>query len=124
MRSQPVYLQGTIPEFEYPRRDLPANVRLVGALLPEAPGGSPLPPWWDELRASRPVVLVTQGTVKIDPAVLLEPSIDAMANDDILLVGTTGGARRSRSSSAGPHATCDWRRSSLSPTCCHTSTSS
>ena len=88
----PVYLQGTIPEFEYPRRDLPANVHFVGALLPEAPGGSPLPPWWDELRASRPVVLVTQGTVQIDPALLLEPSIDAMADDDILLIGTTGGA--------------------------------
>lgn len=87
----PLYIQGTIPEFEYPRRDLPASVRFVGALLPEPPGGSPLPAWWDELVLDRPVVLVTQGTVKVDPALLLEPTIAAMADADVLLVGTTGG---------------------------------
>ena len=87
----PVYLQGTIPQFEYPRRDLPPNVHLVGALLPEPPGGRPLPTWWPELDGGRPVVLVTQGTVKVDPALLLEPALAALADEDVLVVGTTGG---------------------------------
>ena len=87
----PVYLQGTIPEFEYPRRDLPGNVHFIGALLPDPPGGSELPAWWEELSGDRPVVLVTQGTVEVDPALLIRPTIAALAEEDVLLVGTTGG---------------------------------
>jgi MGT family glycosyltransferase len=88
----PVFIQGTIPELEYPRRDLPANVRFVGAFQPEAAGARDLPSWWDDLRGDRPVVLVTQGTVKVDPSFLLEPAIEALADTDMLVVGTTGGA--------------------------------
>lgn len=87
----PIYLQGTIPEFEYPRRDLPDNVHFVGALLPEARGGSGLPQWWHELDEDRPVVLVSQGTVKIDPDLLLRPAIEALKDEDVLVIVTTGG---------------------------------
>jgi MGT family glycosyltransferase len=87
----PVYIQGTIPELEYPRRDLPENVRFVGAFEPEPAGVADLPTWWGELETERPVVLVTQGTVKVDPSMLLEPAIVALAGDDVLVVGTTGG---------------------------------
>ena len=89
--TAPIYLQGTIPEFEYPRRDLPANVHFVGALLPEAPGGSTPPAWWDELDGTRPVILVSQGTVKIDPELLIHPTIEALQDEDVLVVATTGG---------------------------------
>lgn len=89
--NAPVYIQGTIPEFEYPRRDLPDNVHFVGALLPEAPGSGDLPDWWHELDDARPVVLVSQGTVKIDPDLLIHPTIEALKHEDVLLVVTTGG---------------------------------
>jgi MGT family glycosyltransferase len=91
----PVYIQGTIPELEYPRRDLPENVRFVGAFEPEAAGAAGLPAWWDELENDRPVVLVTQGTVKVDPSLLLEPAISALAGTDVLVIGTTGGVEPS-----------------------------
>ena len=87
----PIYLQGTIPEFEYPRSDLPSNVHFVGALLPEAPGGYQLPDWWPELDGDRPVVLVSQGTVKIDPDLLIHPAIEALQDEDVLVVVATGG---------------------------------
>lgn len=87
----PIYIQGTIPEFEYPRRDLPANVHFVGALLPEAPGGMTLPEWWPDLDAGRPVVLVSQGTVKLDPELLIHPTIEALQHEDVLVIVTTGG---------------------------------
>lgn len=87
----PLFLQGGIPEFEYPRRDLSTNVRFVGALLPDPPGTSTLPDWWDDLDGDRPVVVVTQGTVKVDPRFLLYPAINALRDDDILVVATTGG---------------------------------
>jgi len=87
----PLYLHGTVPEFEYPRSDLAANVRFIGALVPPAPAGAARPAWWSELSGDRPVVLVTQGTVKVDPAMLLEPAIEALADEDVLVVATTGG---------------------------------
>lgn len=91
----PVYIQGTIAELEYPRRDLPDNVRFVGAFAPEAAGAEDLPDWWDDLDTDRPVVLVTQGTVKVEPSLLLEPAIAALARSEVLVVGTTGGAEPS-----------------------------
>src|SRR6476646_12046461 len=45
--SQKVLLrqsQNTVPEFDYPRNDLPAHVRYVGAVHPTPTGGFRLPP--------------------------------------------------------------------------------
>ncbi len=86
-----VVMQGSIPDFEYPRSDLPENVRFVGTLVPGSPAGAALPDWWDDLDGDRPVVLVTQGTVKVDPEHLLHPAIEALAGEDVLVVATTGG---------------------------------
>lgn len=91
MAAAQVFIQGTVPDFEYPRSDLPPSVHFVGALLPSGPGASALPDWWDELDDDRPVVLVTQGTVKVDPEMLLHPAIEALFGEDVLVVATTGG---------------------------------
>jgi MGT family glycosyltransferase len=82
----------TVPEFDYPRSDLPANVRYVGAVHPGPTGGFRLPPWWQELDGDRPVVHVTQGTIdNADLSRLLEPTIEALADQDVIVVATTGG---------------------------------
>jgi UDP:flavonoid glycosyltransferase YjiC (YdhE family) len=90
------YLHATIPELEYPRRDLPDNVELIGALLPTGVDAWSAPPWWNELATARSdgrrVVVVTQGTIATDPNNLLVPAIQALARDDVLIVATTGGA--------------------------------
>lgn len=86
----------SIPELEYPRSDLPANVEFTGALLPTGVDDFVPPAWWPEVAearsAGRPVVLVTQGTVATDPGNLLLPAVQALAGEDVLVVGTTGGA--------------------------------
>lgn len=87
-------VQFTVPEFEYPRDDLRVPVHFVGPVSRSGP--SPvepdLPAWWDELDGSRPVVHVTQGTVaNADFDALLFPTIDALADLDVLVVGSTGG---------------------------------
>jgi MGT family glycosyltransferase len=90
------YLVATVPEFEYPRSDLPPSVRFVGLL--GAPGGDAWeqPAWWPELRAARergqPVVFITQGTITTDPANLLLPAVSALAASDALVVATTSGS--------------------------------
>jgi MGT family glycosyltransferase len=88
-------LQGTVPEFEYPRSDLAPQVHFVGPLLPKPrPGGHPLPEWWkDELARGRPRVVVTQGTLdNKDLSELLLPVLQALRNEDLLVVAITGRA--------------------------------
>ena len=86
------FLQLSPPEFEYPRRDLSANVRFVGPVLPTAPTAAPLPTWWPELDDERPVVHVSQGTIdNHNFGLLVRPTIEALAGRDVLVVAGTGG---------------------------------
>jgi MGT family glycosyltransferase len=86
-----LFLQGTTPSFEYPRSDLPSNVRFVGPYLPTNPTEFTPPSWWEELK-DRKVVYVTQGTVANDDFhQLIIPTIQALADEDVLVVATTGG---------------------------------
>ncbi|WP_270365903.1 glycosyltransferase [Microbacterium algeriense] len=85
------YVQFTVPEFEYPRADLPASVHFAGPLPPSA-SDAPLPSWWADLDGSRPVVHVTQGTIaNSDFGQLVLPTITALAAADVLVVVSTGG---------------------------------
>jgi UDP:flavonoid glycosyltransferase YjiC (YdhE family) len=81
-----LYLQPSVPSFEYPRSDLPPQVHFVGALLPATPADLPLPAWWPELTSGRPVVLVTQGTVATNVRDLIGPAIQGLAGEDLLVV--------------------------------------
>jgi MGT family glycosyltransferase len=86
-----VSMQPTIPSFEYPRRDLPRNVRFIGMIPAEPPADWVPPEFWPELDGKRPIVHVTQGTVANEKPVLIEPALRALANEDVLVVITTGG---------------------------------
>ncbi|MFE4229067.1 glycosyltransferase [Arthrobacter sp. NPDC056886] len=102
--------QFTVTDFEYPRSDLPGTVHFVGPVSQGgkstadatgrtgstgSAGGSPdseLPAWWADLDAGRPVVHVTQGTVaNRDFDDLVRPAVEGLAQDDVLVVVTTGG---------------------------------
>ena len=84
-----LYLQGTVPSFEYPRTDMPPQVRFIGAAIPAPPADWKRPAWWGEL-ANRRVVLVTQGTINNDYDQLLRPAIRALADENVFVVVTTG----------------------------------
>jgi MGT family glycosyltransferase len=86
-----LYLQGTIPSFEYPRSDLAPQVHFIGPMRPEPPADFTPPAWWEDLKSGRPVVHVTQGTVATEPDQLLLPTLQALAGQDVLVVATTGG---------------------------------
>lgn len=86
------YISPTVPEFDYPRSDLPSNVRYVGAVHPAPSRGFRRPSWWSQLDGERPVVHVTQGTIdNADLGRLLEPTIDALGGEEVIVVATTGG---------------------------------
>ncbi|MGW2372849.1 MULTISPECIES: nucleotide disphospho-sugar-binding domain-containing protein [Kitasatospora] len=85
-----VFLQLTVPGFEYPRSDAPASYRMIGALPGIVGAEQPLPEWWDEVTGERPVVVVTQGTlVNDDLGELVAPTVAALADRDVLVVAAT-----------------------------------
>lgn len=85
-----LYLQAGVPSFDYPRTDLPESVHYIGASVPEPPAGWTPPSWWPELKSGRRVILVTQGTINNDYDQLIRPAIRALANENALVVVTTG----------------------------------
>jgi UDP:flavonoid glycosyltransferase YjiC (YdhE family) len=89
--SPQLVLAHGVPELEYPRSDLPRHVHFVGRLAPP-PSGRPLPPWWSSLDGDRPLVHVTQGTYDVDPADLLLPALEGLADLDAPVAAATGGA--------------------------------
>ncbi len=86
-------LQLTIPEFEYPRTDLPANVSYVGPVVRDDDACAFEPPqWWDDVLRAETVVHVTQGTLdngNLDQ--LIAPTLEAFADvAGVVVVATTG----------------------------------
>ena len=90
-RRAEAIVQLTVPEFEYPRSDAPATLHFVG---PVSATGSEAtrPSWWDQLDGSKPVVHVTQGTIaNRDYRQIIAPTLEALAEDDLVVVVSTGG---------------------------------
>lgn len=92
-----VVLQPCSPSLEYPRSDLPKNIRFIGAPPREEinPETTQLPEWWDELLAAKKegkrVVFVSQGTFLLDYNMLLKPTTEALADrEDVFVVGVLG----------------------------------
>jgi MGT family glycosyltransferase len=86
-----LYLAGTVPSFEYPRSDLPSQVHFIGPLLSSSLIEFVPPDWWQDLQRNQPIVLVTQGTVATALDNLVMPTLQALAQEDVLIVATTGG---------------------------------
>jgi hypothetical protein len=87
-----LYLQFSVPSFEYPRAAMPESVRFVGAMLPPPTTHFEKPEWWGELKSGRPVVVVTQGTVaNMDLGQLMGPALAGLATEDVLVIAATGG---------------------------------
>jgi UDP:flavonoid glycosyltransferase YjiC (YdhE family) len=93
MISPYLHLQGCTPAFEYPQRRVPQQVHWVGALRPDPPAGWEPPAWWSRVTdAARPVVLVSQGSLRPDVTELLVPAIRGLAGLDVTVVVVTGQA--------------------------------
>ena len=85
----------TVPGLEFVRHDAPSSLHLVGILPAPTPADWTEPPWWPDLdaarEAGRPVVVVTQGTLSSDDlGQLVQPTLDALAEVDALVVAALG----------------------------------
>jgi UDP:flavonoid glycosyltransferase YjiC (YdhE family) len=85
------FLQLSIADLDYPRSDLPESIRYVGALPAGSARDADLPKWWDEVESAPRVVVVSQGTAaNVDLTELIQPTLDALADLDVLVVATLG----------------------------------
>ena len=92
-RSPFLHLMPTTPAFEYPRQRLAPQINFVGPLVPEPSADFELPVWWGDMNG-RTVVHVTQGTYATEAASLIQPTIAALAESNVLVVVTTRQAER------------------------------
>lgn len=87
-----LFLQLGSPGVEIPRADLPETVHIVGVLPSFTKGVLPkeIQPF---LESGKPIIAVTQGTLaNHELNQVLQPTLDALAErDDLLVIGTTGG---------------------------------
>ena len=88
-----LFLQLTVDALEFPRSDMPSHIKFVGPVMPRSSSGFQPPDWWKELDGSRPVVLVTQGTIaNADLNDLIGPTIAALSTEDVTVIAATGKA--------------------------------
>lgn len=86
-----LFLQFTAEAFEFPRSDMPDSVRFAGPLLPRRAVDFVEPAWWTELDRSKPVVLVTQGTIANDDFdELIQPTLSGLAAEQVTVIAATG----------------------------------
>jgi UDP:flavonoid glycosyltransferase YjiC (YdhE family) len=81
----------TVAGFEFPRSDAPDSLHLVGNLTPRHAAEWQPPSWWSDLDGSRPVVVVTQGTLaNRDLSQVIEPALIGLADLDVTVVAALG----------------------------------
>jgi len=82
-----VVCQPTVPFLEFPRTKLPSNVHFIGPILVKPDPDFVPPHWWDKITSGdKKVILINQGTIAKTIDDLIKPSIEALKNEDVIVV--------------------------------------
>jgi MGT family glycosyltransferase len=100
----PLYLVPSTPEFDYERRDLPPSVHYVGPCLWDKPKNELPPAWLERIRRDLPCVFVTEGALHTHEPVVLRTAAQALADQPIQVIMTTGERRDPSELGLGPIA--------------------
>jgi UDP:flavonoid glycosyltransferase YjiC (YdhE family) len=100
----PLYLVPSLPELDYHRRDLPPSVHYVGPCVWSKPARDPAPAWLDQLPTDRPIVHVTESTLRHADPFLLRAAAQGLAGERMTVVLTTGPQRDPETLDLGPRA--------------------
>ena len=92
-----IFLQSGTHGFEYERTDMPEKLKFVGPLhaFRKVEQQDPIAigfnyPWQDKLNKYKKNILISQGTFEPDHAKLIVPALEALKNEDCLLIVATG----------------------------------
>lgn len=81
----------TVRAFDFPRASIPDSLHYAGILPTRSSTPADIPSWWSDLDSGRPVIVVTQGTVaNVDFTDLVVPTLEALADKDVLVVAALG----------------------------------
>ena len=94
---------GSIPALDYNRRDLPASVHYVGNCI-TYPDPQGTPQWLQGIPTERPWVHVAESTLAYGDPFLLRTAIEALADEPVELIVTTGGRREATELGPGASA--------------------
>ena len=83
-RRPPLVIYATAEPFEYPRRDWPPNVVMVGPMAWDPPAEPP--PWLADVEG--PIVLVTTSSEFQDDGRLVRTALEALADEPVTVVAT------------------------------------
>ncbi len=72
--------------FEYPRSDIPGHIHFVGPILLPAVKDFDAPEWWPSLKDPKPVILVNQGTMSVDPDDLIIPTVQGLKDEQVITI--------------------------------------
>lgn len=86
----PLCLVGNIRELDYNRNDLPASVHYVGNCIWYPPDQADTAQWLAEIPTERPWVHVTESTLAYGDPFLLRTAVEALADEPVELILTTG----------------------------------
>jgi len=89
----PLYLVGNVRELDYERRDLPASVHYVGPCA-WYPDDESTARRLEQIPSTRPWVHVTESTTASGEPFLLRTAIEALAEEPVEVIVTTGRQRR------------------------------
>ena len=79
-------LHMSIPSFEYPRNEFPANFRFIGSVKVSPNPDYIKPDWWPEIEKDLPVVLINQGTIAKNYDDLIRPAIEALKDEQMIIL--------------------------------------
>jgi MGT family glycosyltransferase len=86
-----IFLQFTAEALEFPRSDMPDTIRFIGPVLPGRSVEFEEPAWWTELDGSRPVVLLTQGTLaNHDFNEVIQPGLWGLRHENVTVIVAAG----------------------------------
>jgi MGT family glycosyltransferase len=101
LATVPLYIMPATPEFDYDRHDLPPSVKYVGPYLWNKPSNIVSPEWLLTLGHSRPWVHATEGTIHVGEPLVLRATAQGLANLEMEVIMTSGGARDPESINLG-----------------------
>ena len=76
----------TVPGLDFGGHGMPDHIQYIGPVMPKPKKSFDLPEWWDKLKTDKKVVLITQGTLANNVDDLMLPAIEALKDEDLMIV--------------------------------------
>ncbi len=104
LKTVPLYIIPATREFDYNRHDLPPSVHYVGPYLWNKASTITAPPFLQTVRRDVPWIHATEGTIHVGAPLVLRATAQGLANLEMEVIMTSGGARDPESIDLGVSA--------------------